>query len=73
MKDTYYKKHKHKLKQSAIEYYKKNKILIKNGITKEKHPKLYEWYVQDMSNAVFKIRTGGEYYYSQDHTKYFKK
>jgi ribosomal protein S19E (S16A) len=59
---TYYEQNKPLLKQKAIKYYKKNKIFIQTGIKKEKQPELYEWYIQDLSNAVFRIRHG-EFHY----------
>lgn len=67
---SYYSKHKAKLKQRAIQYYKKNKLLIKNNIKRD--DQLYEWYINDMSNNTFKIRHG-IFYYHEDHTDIFKK
>lgn len=59
---SYYQQNKQTIKNKAIKYYKKNKIFIHTGIKKNKHPELYDWYIQDLSNTQFKIRYG-EFYF----------
>ena len=68
---TYYEKNREKMKASAIKYYKENRLLINHGVKEEKNPELYKWYIQDASNAVFKIRHGS-FSILEDHSEYFK-
>ena len=70
-KQSYYEANREKIKNASLEYYKENKILIKNGVSKKKNKDLYDWYVEDKKNAVFKIRHGS-FSYHEDNSKYFK-
>ena len=71
---SYYEKNKQQMKQSAIEYYKKNKLILNNGINKKKdeHPEIYDWYIKDANkeNTKFKIRHGS-FSLLEDHSDVF--